>query len=126
MPRMRQVLSLFFLLFLILSQPAQAGEVITELRFREGGLIARPEGDYFIVIDLKGGEHKIEVGRGDRFVLSDSSQYRGPKQYSTENGERIYKRVRMGGEIYHWFYASDPSTRAWIEKEINQMVQSVN
>lgn len=121
---MRQVLSLFFLLlFLILSQPAQAGEVITELRFREGGLIACPEGGCFILIDLKGAEHKIEVQKEDRFVIADASGYKGPKQYSTENGERVYKEVMVTGERYHWFYASDPSSRSWIESEIKKVIK---
>ena len=112
------------LLLTCLNGIVHAGEVITEIRFRENGVIALPVENCLILIDLKGEERRIEVKQGDLFVISDFARYRGLKQYSTEEGDRVYKRVKIAGDHYHWFYVSDPSSRSQIEDAISKMMQA--
>ena len=113
-----------FLAFAFLGGIANAGDVITEIRFRENGFIARPGENSFSLIDIRGEEYTIPVGRDEKFMISSSSEYRGPRQYSTEYaGGFVYKKIRIAGEYYHCFYVPEAYPRFLIEAEINKIVQ---
>jgi hypothetical protein len=112
-----------FLVFAFLGGIANAGDVITEIRFRENGLIATPGENSFILIDIRGEEHTIPVAKDEKFMISSSSEYRGPRQYSTEYaGGFVYKKIKIAGEHYHCFYVPEAYPRSLIEAEVNKLV----
>ena len=108
----------------VLAGVVHAGEVITEIRFRENGFIARPGEHSFIIIDIRGEEHTIPVLKGEKFVVSSSLDYRGPRQYSTEYPQGfIYRKMKISGEYYQCFYVPQSFSRSLIEREINKVIQ---
>jgi hypothetical protein len=99
-----------------------AEEVITEIRFIDQGFTCYPNQNAFRLIDLEGKEHRFNVKGHDKVEIVDSSEYKGPKQYATDYRGYTYRKVRIAGTYYHWFFVPASPTESLIKREISRMI----